>query len=114
MAAIQHRDWQEVDEPEIYREQSKQLNELGKADAGLLAGNLRNFYRAAKIFHRAPSGNDLDEPIDHRASHSIGVDRSIGNQLQHRRANIDPPLAHDAKAADDEGLTEAVALLLGP
>jgi hypothetical protein len=68
MSAIEHRDWQEVDEPEIYREERNQLDELECAKTCLLSGDLSHFERPAQILGRPSAGDNLDQPIDHRAS----------------------------------------------
>src|SRR6185369_11415574 len=49
MSTIEHRDWQEVDEPQIYGEEREQLDEFERPEAGLLTRDLRHFERAAQI-----------------------------------------------------------------
>jgi len=41
VSTIEHRNWQEIDEPQIYGEECNQLDEFKRPEAGLLTGDLR-------------------------------------------------------------------------
>src|SRR3546814_6047413 len=61
MAAIQHRDWQQVDESEINRHQGDEEHERIGPHCHLFARHARDRQRAAEFLHRAPPADDLAE-----------------------------------------------------
>ena len=80
MSAIEHRNWQEVDEPQIYGEKGDQLNELERAETGLLPRDLRHFQRATQVPGRTAAGDDLDQAVDHRPRQPKRVAGGFGNE----------------------------------
>src|SRR5262245_64196381 len=67
MSAIEDGDWQEIDEPEIYGEDRKQVDEVDPAEARPLSGHLGHPKRPADFFHRTVAGQYLAQYVDNRA-----------------------------------------------
>ena len=59
MPSIQQRNWQEIDEPEIYGEQREQLNERQCAQRRNLSGKLSDLDRTTDVLARTLADNQL-------------------------------------------------------
>src|SRR2546428_13695174 len=100
MPSIQQRNWQEVDEPEIYGEQGHQLHERQCAERRSLSGKLSDLDRPTNVLAPAAAGDDLAKPIDHSARDLERVDRSCGHDLRGGKLRVGSLAAKNPDAAD--------------
>src|SRR3546814_7540859 len=70
MPAIQHGNWQQIDEPQVNGDHSHEEDEILQAAIDLLAGNLSDFQRPAQFADRPPPADYLSKGVDHQTKRS--------------------------------------------
>src|SRR3546814_10517986 len=68
MPAIQHGNWQQIDEPQVNGDHSHEEDEILQAAIDLLAGNLSDFQRPAQFADRPPPADYLTKRSEEHTS----------------------------------------------
>src|SRR5256885_8792155 len=97
MPSIQQRNWQEIDEPEIYGEQREQLNERQCAQRRNLSGKLSDLDRTTDVLARALADNQLAGAFEYcdRDAESVRncqrhrLTERYGGRSDAKQANLD-------------------------
>src|SRR3546814_4846409 len=82
MPAIQHGNWQQIDEPQVNGDNSHEEDEIIQAAIDLLAGNLSDFQRPAQFADRPPPADYLTKVVDHQTKYSAGPLHSNARRFQ--------------------------------
>ena len=77
MSSIEHRDWQQIDEPQVNRDQRRKAYERQYAKAHRFAGNFCDFQRPTKFGKRTPARNNLPK-ANHLLTQDIARLRDSG------------------------------------
>src|SRR3546814_3958741 len=97
MPAIQHGNWQQIDEPQVNGDHSHEEDEILQAAIDLLAGNLSDFQRPAQFADRPPLADYLTKGVDHQTKYSAGPLHSNARSFQ--KGNV-PQFGRRALNAD--------------
>src|SRR3546814_15698661 len=72
MPAIQHGNWQQIDEPQVNVDHSHEEDEILQAAIDLLAGNLRDFQRPAQLADLPPHRDSQPKGVAHQPKYRAG------------------------------------------
>src|SRR3546814_1394544 len=101
MTAIEHRQWQQIYEPQIDGDEGREVDELLETDRRRLARSLGDADGAAHVLDRPRAAEELPQ---HRARHPHEARRLLGAVAQRRDR---PPTGIDGRPpahADDRDL----------